>query len=50
VFQRIDRMQPVRMKPAARQNVDFFTPFAAIGLALLGIYQFTLLGLRYTPW
>jgi len=50
VFEHIDRMQPVKLKPGAPQPVDAFEPFAWIGLAALGLYQLASLGLRYTPW
>lgn len=50
VFQRIDQMKPVRLKPSAPEPVDFFWPFALVGLAALGLKVTGLFGLRYTPW
>ncbi len=50
VFKRIDEMQPVKLKPTARQKVDAFGPFALTGLALLGLCQLTLFGVRFAPW
>ena len=50
VFAHIDRMQPVKLKPVAARNVDWFRPWALAGLVLLGLHQLALLGLRFTPW
>ena len=50
VFGHIDQMQPVKLKPAASQQVDAFGPFAWAGLAVLGLLQAALFGVRYTPW
>jgi Ca-activated chloride channel family protein len=50
VFGHIDRMQPVKLEPAAPQQVDAFGPFAVAGLVVLGLLQTALFGLRYTPW
>jgi hypothetical protein len=50
VFGHIDQMQPVKSKPAAAHQVDAFGPFAWAGLAVLGLLQTALFGLRYTPW
>jgi Ca-activated chloride channel family protein len=50
VFQRIDKMKPVRLKPSTPEPADFFRPFAVAGLALLGLQTIGLLGLRFTPW
>lgn len=50
VFEHIDRMQPVKLRPGGPQQVDAFGPLAIIGLIVLGLYQATLFGLRYTPW
>jgi Ca-activated chloride channel homolog len=50
VFMRIDEMQPVELKPAAPQSVDYFEPFAIAGLSVLGCVVLASFGLRYTPW
>ncbi len=50
IFEHIDRMQPIRTKPSQPEPIDFFLPFAAACLALLGLHTLTLFGLRYTPW
>ena len=50
VFAHIDRMQVVKMKPAAAQPVDAFGPFAAAGLGFGGLFLLALFGLRFTPW
>lgn len=50
IFSHIDRMQPARFRPATAIPMDFFGPFAAAGLALLGAHMLGLLGMRYTPW
>jgi Ca-activated chloride channel family protein len=50
VFAHIDRMQPVKLKPAASQRVDFLGPFALAGLVVSGAFAMALCGLRYTPW
>jgi Ca-activated chloride channel family protein len=50
VFEHIDRMRPVLLRPRAIQEVDAFGPFAWAGAALTGLAALSLLGLRYTPW
>ncbi|MCH8922946.1 MAG: VWA domain-containing protein [Planctomycetes bacterium] len=50
IFAHIDRMQPVKLKPAAVERIDFFAPFATSGFAMLGLYVLSLFGLRFTPW
>ena len=50
IFDHIDRMRPVEMKPGAAQQVDAFRPFALVGVIALGLYGFVGFGLRYTPW
>ncbi len=50
VFRHIDEMQPIKLKPAAMQQVDAFGPFALSGLFATGLYVLSLFGLRYTPW
>jgi Ca-activated chloride channel family protein len=50
IFGQIDRMTPVKLKPVATRLIDEFAPFSIAGLMLLGLYQSSLLGVRYTPW
>lgn len=50
VFAHIDRMRPVRLKPAATRQVDAYGPWATAGLALFAAYGLALFGWRYTPW
>jgi Ca-activated chloride channel family protein len=50
VFEHIDRMNPVRVRPTHPEPIDQFLPWAVAGLALLGAHALCLLGLRYTPW
>lgn len=50
VFEHIDQMQTVKMKPVAAQPVDVFGPFATVGLGLCGFFFLSLFGLRFTPW
>ena len=50
VFDRIDRMQKVEIRSEKPQVIDFFDPFFAPALALLGLQLLAGLGLRFTPW
>jgi Ca-activated chloride channel family protein len=50
VFQRIDAMNPTRLKPVAPERADWFWPFAVAGLSFLGMQVLGSLGLRFTPW
>ena len=50
VFGHIDSMQPVRLVPSRTENVDDFGIAALVGLAALGLWVLTLIGVRYTPW
>jgi Ca-activated chloride channel family protein len=50
VFGHIDKMQPVRIKPAAPERIDRYTWFALGGLIVMGLHAMCLLGVRYTPW
>jgi Ca-activated chloride channel family protein len=50
VFDRIDKMTPVRMEKTLAEAMDHFRPYALIGLSLLGLLSLTQWGLRYTPW
>jgi Ca-activated chloride channel family protein len=50
IFEHIDRMNPVKLKPVAAQQIDASWPFLLVGLATLGAFQLSLLGVRFTPW
>lgn len=50
VFEYIDQMEKAELRAKAPQPVDFYHPFSAAGLGLLGCYVLSLFGLRYTPW
>lgn len=50
IFSHIDRLQPVRLRPTAPRPIESWTLPAIVGLAVLGLYQVSALGLRYTPW
>lgn len=50
VFLHIDKMKKVKLKRITPDKVDHFFPYVVIGLSLLGLYVFSLLGLRYNPW
>lgn len=50
VFDHIDRMHKVKIKPTQRESIDFFGPFCWVGLAGLCGFVVSMLGVRYTPW
>ena len=50
VFQHIDHMRPVRVKPGASTLVPWDAPFAAAGLVLALAATAALFGLRFQPW
>jgi len=50
VFKRIDAMKPTKLEPSAPERADWFWPFAASGLGLLGLKVLCAFGLRFTPW
>lgn len=50
VFRRIDEMTKAKLEQGTAEMVDWFWPFSIAGLAILGLYAFVQLGLRYTPW
>jgi Ca-activated chloride channel family protein len=50
IFSHIDRLQPVRLRPTTPRPIESWTLPAIVGLAVLGLYQVSALGLRYTPW
>jgi Ca-activated chloride channel family protein len=50
VFREIDSMQKARFKQVTADWVDDYTPLSVAGLVAAGLFGFSLLGLRYTPW
>jgi len=50
VFTHIDAMQPAKVKRGASEVVTNAAPFVIAAMALLGLHQMCLFGLRYTPW
>lgn len=50
VFEHIDDMQPAKTELIAKRRVDHFKWFALIGIGAIVLFQFSLFGLRYTPW
>lgn len=50
VFDHIDRMHRIRIRPTDRESIDFFGPFAWTLIGAAGLYGLSLLGVRYTPW
>lgn len=50
VLRRIDGMRMTKLKKTLPETMDFYFPFAAAGLSLLGAWSLAMFGLRYTPW
>ena len=50
VFKHIDRLEPDTFARGGTVPMDFFFPFAVIGLSALGLHVLGLFGMRYTPW
>lgn len=50
IFRHIDRMKPARFTPSTAIPMDYYQPFALVGLSLLALYGIAAFGLRYTPW
>lgn len=50
VFRRIDSMQKAELESGSAQIIDFFKPFCATALGLVGTCMLCLMGLRFTPW
>jgi Ca-activated chloride channel family protein len=50
VFKKIDEMKQAKVTPTMVESIDYYEPFALVGLALLGLGTLGLFGLRYTPW
>ena len=50
VFATIDKMTKAKVEQGTAELVDWFWPFAIVGLSVLGLYGLVQLGLRYTPW
>ena len=43
-------MKPVKLKPSAPDQADWFWPFALAGLGLTGLQVVGSLRFRFTPW
>ncbi len=50
IFKRIDQMKPATMKNTTVSTLDYYEPFAYVGLTVIGLAIFASFGLRYTPW
>lgn len=50
VFTRIDGLQRAKLVDAQTTWLEYFQPFAWIGLALTSLFQLAAFGLRFTPW
>ena len=50
VFRQIDQLQRAKLVSAQPQWLEWYRPFALIGLALLALAQLAAFGLRFTPW
>lgn len=50
VFQRIDSLQRAKLVAAQTTWLELYSPFALVGLALVGLHQLAAFGLRFTPW
>lgn len=50
IFKHIDRMKPAKFKASTAIPMDYYQPFALVGLALMLAYGAHLCLLRYTPW
>lgn len=50
IFKHIDRMKPAKFKASTAIPMDYYQPFALIGLGLLSLYVLCAFWLRYTPW
>jgi Ca-activated chloride channel family protein len=50
VFKKIDEMKQAKLTSSFVETLDYFEPFAYLGLALTLLWLLTLFGLRYTPW
>lgn len=50
IFDQIDSMEQADMERIAADAVDFYRPFALVGLSLVGLSLLCSYGLRFTPW
>lgn len=50
VFERIDNLERAKLVANQTTWLDFYPPFALVGLALLSLNQLAAFGLRFTPW
>jgi Ca-activated chloride channel family protein len=49
-FRFIDSMEKAKFRKKEAKEEDYYQPFSVAGLTLLGMYIFSLFGLRYNPW
>ena len=50
MFKRVDSLKQMPMEKKIADSLDYFRPFCAVGLCLLGVLSLAALILRYTPW
>jgi len=50
VFQQIDQMQVAKLKRSFAELLDWYSPFAIVGLALVGFGLLSFIAVRFTPW
>jgi Ca-activated chloride channel family protein len=50
VFRKIDRMKLAKITPTFVETLDYYEPFALVGIALLALNGLLWFGLRYSPW
>lgn len=50
VFRQIDQLQRAKLVSSQPQWLEFYRPFAILGLVFLGLQQLAAFGLRFTPW
>ena len=50
MFKRVDQLKQMPMEKKLADSLDWFRPFCAVGLCLLGVLSLAALILRYTPW
>lgn len=50
VFQKIDKMKQAKITPTFVETLDYYEPFALLGLLLVVLNGLAWFGLRYSPW